>query len=111
MENKYIKYKNKYIALKQQLGGNWSCSYCTFSNHDFLNICEKYLQKKDIYNYLECIDMFEKFIYSIPIYMSKEHYLKKKELTNILKNLIKEPKQKMIEMQTFIPYNYYNYTN
>jgi hypothetical protein len=40
MENKYIKYKNKYIALKQQLGGNWSCSYCTFSNHDSLNICE-----------------------------------------------------------------------
>jgi hypothetical protein len=76
---------------------------------DFLDICEKYLLEKDIYSYLECIDLFEQFIYSIPIQMLKEHYLKKKELTNILKNLIKEPKRKMVEMQTFIPYNFYNY--
>jgi hypothetical protein len=75
---------------------------------DFLNICEKYLQKKEIFNYLECIDIFEKFIYSIPIYMSKEHYLKKKELADILKKIVKEPKRKMVEMQTFIPYNFYN---
>jgi len=76
---------------------------------DFLDICEKYLLEKEIYSYLECINVFEKFIYSIPIQMSKEHYLKKKELTNILKNLVKEPKRKMVEMQTFIPYNFYSY--
>jgi len=76
---------------------------------DFLNICEEYLVKKDIHIYFKCIDTFERFIYSIPINMSKEHYLKKKELANILKNLILEPKRKMVEMQSFIPYNFYNY--
>jgi hypothetical protein len=77
--------------------------------NDFLNKCEKFLQKKDIYIYIECIDTFEKFIYSLPVQMLKDHYLKKKELVNILKNLISEPKRKMVEMQTFIPYNFYNY--
>ena len=76
---------------------------------DFLDICEKFMFRKDIYNYLECIDMFDNFIYSIPLQMSKEHYLKKKELRNILKNLITEPKRKMVEMQSFIPYNFYSY--
>jgi hypothetical protein len=79
--------------------------------NNFLDICEKYLLKKDIYSYLECIDVFEKFTYSITINMSKEHYLKKKELVNILKNFIKEPKRKMVEMQSFIPYNFYNNVN
>lgn len=76
---------------------------------DFLAICEKFLVKKDIHIYFECINVFEKFIYSIPINMSKEHYLKKKELSNILRNLIVEPKRKMVEMQAFVPYNFYNY--
>ncbi len=76
---------------------------------EFLDICEKFLLKKDIDIYLECINVFERFIYSIPIQMLKEHYLKKKELSNILKNLIKEPNRKMVEMQAFVPYNFYNY--
>jgi hypothetical protein len=31
--------------------------------------------------------------------------LKKKELVQILKQVLKEPKRKMVEMQSFIPYD------
>ena len=38
--NKYLKYKTKYIALQQVLGGAWNCEYCTFENKDDAKICE-----------------------------------------------------------------------
>lgn len=72
---------------------------------DFLKICDKYFINQDIYTYTHCIEKFEEFIYSLPIQMLKTHYLKKKELVDILKQFLKEPKRKMVEMQSFIPYN------
>jgi hypothetical protein len=72
---------------------------------DFIEICEKYFKTKDIYIYMKCIDIFENFILALPIKLLNNHYLKKKELVNILKQILTEPKRKMVEMQSFIPYN------
>ena len=38
--NKYLKYKTKYLALQQVLGGAWNCKHCTFDNKDDTKICE-----------------------------------------------------------------------
>jgi len=72
---------------------------------DFIEICEKYFKTKDIYIYIKCIDKFESFILALPIQQLKNHYLKKKEIVNILKQILTEPKRKMVEMQSFIPYD------
>jgi len=72
---------------------------------DFIEICEKYFKTKDIYIYLKCIDRYDNLILSLPIQILKNHYLKKKELVHILKQILSEPKRKMVEMQSFIPYN------
>ena len=40
--------------------------------------------------------------------MLKNHYLKKKEFAIILKRSLEEPKRKMVEMQSFLPYNLTN---
>ena len=51
MEEKYLKYKNKYLSLKNSLrftqyggaggggGGNWACQACTFANQGNSNAC------------------------------------------------------------------------
>ena len=72
---------------------------------EFLDICEKYYKKSDIYNYIACVDKFESFIFIIPNQLIKFHYLKKKEFAKILQESLEKPKRKMIEMQDYIPYN------
>lgn len=72
---------------------------------EFLDICEKYYINPDIYNFIKCTDKFDSFDHLLPIQLLKTHYLKKKELVNITRRILKEPKRKMVEMQSFIPFN------
>ena len=72
---------------------------------EFLDVCERYYLKPDIYNFIDCVDKFESFNHLIPIQMLKSHFYFKKEMVNIIKKILKEPKRKMVEMQSFIPFN------
>ena len=40
-QEKYLKYKKKYLALKNQLGGNWICPVCKEDNEDSRSTCIK----------------------------------------------------------------------
>lgn len=72
---------------------------------DLLNICEKCLKKKDIFNCIDCVETYEAIIHSLPVNLLKTHYLKKKELASILKDIIVNPTRKTVEMQSYIPFN------
>jgi hypothetical protein len=78
-----------------------------------LKTLNKFNSTHDIYTLHLCLKTYENFIYSLPIEALKDHYLNKVELTNILYRKLNDPKNKMIEMQSLIPYNFdindYNY--
>ena len=66
----------------------------------------------DIYYLHLCLNNYDNFIYSLPLELSKDHYLKKIELKKILYKNLKNPKYKMVEMQSYIPSNFDdNYIN
>ena len=85
--------------------------YKTYNPHNFktfLNLLNKFYSNNDIYYLHLCLKTYDDFIYSLPIELSENHYLNKLEFKKILYKNLKNQKYKMVEMQSYIPYNFYN---
>lgn len=77
-----------------------------------IDLLNKFYLNNDIYYLHLCLNNYDNFIYSLPLELSKDHYLKKIELKKILYKNLKNPKYKMVEMQSYIPSNFDdNYIN
>jgi len=72
----------------------------------FLDLLNKFYSNNDIYYLHLCLKSYDQFFLSLPINLAKNNYIKKLELIKILKTNLKDPKYKMIEMQSYIPYNF-----
>jgi len=46
-EQKYLKYKNKYLTLKKQIGG-WKCLRCNTVNEESLTVCKSCAKKHSV---------------------------------------------------------------
>jgi len=46
-EQKYLKYKNKYLTLKKQIGG-WKCPHCNTLNEESLTVCKSCAKKHSV---------------------------------------------------------------
>ena len=46
-EQKYLKYKNKYLTLKKQIGG-WKCLNCNTVNEESLTVCKSCAKKHSV---------------------------------------------------------------
>jgi len=46
-EQKYLKYKNKYLILKKQIGG-WKCPHCSIVNEESLTVCKSCAKKHSV---------------------------------------------------------------
>jgi len=85
--------------------------YKTYNSNNFkilLNLLNKFYSNNDIYYLHLSLKSYDDFIYSLPIELSENHYLNKLELKKILYKNLKSPKYKMVEMQSYIPYNFEN---
>jgi hypothetical protein len=85
--------------------------YKTYNSNNFkilLNLLNKFYSNNDIYYLHLCLKTYNDFIYSLPIELSENHYLNKLEFKKILYKNLKNQKYKMVEMQSYIPYNFYN---
>jgi len=78
---------------------------------DLLEVLNKYYEKKDVYNLLLVLNIFDRFIYALPIELSKDFYLNINKLKSILYINLDNQQYKRVEMQSYIPYNIYNYDN
>jgi hypothetical protein len=89
--------------------------YKIYNSQNFkllLDLLNKFYLNNDIYYLHLCLNNYDNFIYSLPIELSKDHYLKKIELKKILYKNLKNSKYKMVEMQSYIPSNFNdNYIN
>lgn len=89
--------------------------YKTYNNKNFkilLDLLNKFYLNNDIYYLHLCLNNYDNFIYSLPLELTKDHYLKKIEIKKILYKNLKNPKYKMVEMQSYIPSNFdKNYIN
>jgi len=67
-ENKYLKYKNKYITLKKQIGG-WKCPHCDTENKEnkICKLCYEYENFKEFCTCHYC-DFKRKNINRVPEY-------------------------------------------
>jgi len=75
---------------------------------DLLEILNKYYKTINIYNLDLVLQIFNRFIYSLPLELSKDFYLNINRLKKILNKSILSDKYTKIEMQSYIPYNYIN---
>jgi hypothetical protein len=82
--------------------------YNSLNFSTLLDLLNKFYSNNDIYYLHLCIKTFENFEFSLPIQIFKTHYLKKLELKKILYKNLKNPKYKMVEMQSYIPFNFFN---
>ena len=85
--------------------------YKTYNNKNFillLDLLNKFYLNNDIYYLHLILNNYDNFIYSLPLELSKDHYLNKIKLSKILYKNLKNPKYKMVEMQSYIPSNFDN---
>ena len=83
--------------------------YRTYNNKNFillLDLLNKFYLNNDIYYLHLCLNNYDNFIYSLPLELSEDHYLNKIKLSKILYKNLKNPKYKMVEMQSYIPSNF-----
>ena len=89
--------------------------YRTYNNKNFillLDLLNKFYLNNDIYYLHLILNNYDNFIYSLPLELSEDHYLNKIKLSKILYKNLKNPKYKMVEMQSYIPSNFDdNYIN
>jgi hypothetical protein len=89
--------------------------YRTYNNKNFillLDLLNKFYLNNDIYYLHLCLNNYDNFIYSLPLELVEDHYLNKIKLSKILYKNLKNPKYKMVEMQSYIPSNFDdNYIN
>ena len=74
--------------------------------NDLLDILNKFYKNKTINELYLVLEIFSRFIYTIPLEMSKDYYIKINKLNKILYNNIKPNKLNKVEMQSYIPYNF-----
>ena len=105
--------KDKYNAIKNNseilYWLNSIYIYKTYNSKIFntlLDLLNKFYLNNDIYYLHLCLNNYDNFIYSLPLELSQDHYLNKIELKKILYKNLKNPKYKMVEMQSYIPSNF-----
>ena len=74
--------------------------------YDLLDILNKFYKVKKIDELYLVLEVFNRFIYTLPIELSKDFYYEINKLNKILYNNIKSNKVNKIEMQSYIPYNF-----
>ena len=113
IKNTILKKKYKYLENNSEIL-YWLNDIFIYKRYNSLNfktlidLLNKFYSNNDIYYLHLCMKTFENFEFSLPIQIFKNHYLKKLELKKILYKNLKNPKYKMIEMQSYIPFNFFN---
>ena len=81
--------------------------------NNLLDILNKFYKVKKINELFLVLEVFNRFIYALPIELSKDFYININKLNKILYEHIKLDKLIKVEMQSYIPYNMivekYNY--
>ena len=73
---------------------------------DLLEILNIFYKRKSIDELYLVLEIFSRFIYTLPLELSKDFYKKINKLNKILYENIKSNKLKTVEMESYIPYNF-----